>query len=236
MGEDGVRLFRVRCLSNDNRDSRAEQVEEIAMSLSSDDVFILESKDNCWIWKGKESSASEADVARGFMSTLCPDRDFQELDEGSEDDAFWDVLGGKQDYGPPEYRPVFPPRLFHLAKMPSGSTRAIEIHNFNRSDLVEDDIMILDTGREIFVWVGQKEDSEEKEIAMKMAEEYLDTDPSQRDSTNTVILVQGGGGACSLYPVLPRLVAVRLTQGPELTTKEVLFLALDDDLCFMYSV
>jgi len=187
--EDGVRLYRVRCLSKDARDSRAEQVEEKSTSLSSDDVFILESKDTCWIWRGKESSEEEFQVAEKFFATLCPGRESTELAEGSEDDAFWDVLGGQEEYGPPEYRPVFPPRLFHVQKMISGRTRLIELFDFKKDDLVEDDVMILDTGREVFVWVGEKSDSNEKEAAMKMAEEYLDTDPSFRNSTNTVILL-----------------------------------------------
>lgn len=73
--------------------------------------------------------------------------------------------------------------------MISGRTRLIELFDFKKDDLVEDDVMILDTGREVFVWVGEKSDSNEKEAAMKMAEEYLDTDPSFRNSSNTVILL-----------------------------------------------
>ena len=53
------------------------QVEEKAGSLSTDDVFILESKDNCWIWKGKESTGEEAGAAKEFMQLLCPGREFQ---------------------------------------------------------------------------------------------------------------------------------------------------------------
>lgn len=37
-------------------------------------------------------------------------------------------------------------------------------------DLDEDDIMVLDSGDEIYVWVGNKSSSEERQLGMKMAE------------------------------------------------------------------
>ena len=49
--EDGTRFFRVRGLGPE--DARAVQVEEVASSLSSDDVFVLETPGNCWIWHGE---------------------------------------------------------------------------------------------------------------------------------------------------------------------------------------
>lgn len=187
--EDGVRLFRVRSLDANQKDSRVEQVDEKASNLSSEDVFVLESKETCWIWKGKESSAHELEVAKGFMPKICPDREFQEVEEGSEEDDFWNVLGGKEEYGSPENRPILPVRLFHLRKMGSGKTRFIEILNFSRQDLVDDDIMILDTGKEIFIWEGKESSSDEKKSALTMAEEYLETDPSYRNPSNTVVIL-----------------------------------------------
>lgn len=186
--EDGTRLFRVRSLSADARDARAVQVEETFSSLASDDVFILETKQQCWLWKGKESSSEEVEAARGFLKVLCPDRDVQDVEEGDEGDEMVEALGGRQDYSTPHLKISLPPRLFHLRKLNSGKTRAIEIFNFTKQDLVSDDVMILDTGREIFVWVGEEADSDEKEAAMKMAVEYLDADPSYRTPDNTVVI------------------------------------------------
>ena len=50
---DGTRLFRVRGTCAE--DVRAEQVPEEAASLNSEDVFILESPGNTWIWAGQVS-------------------------------------------------------------------------------------------------------------------------------------------------------------------------------------
>lgn len=37
-------------------------------------------------------------------------------------------------------------------------------------DLDEDDVMVLDSGDEIYVWVGKQASPEEKELSLKMAE------------------------------------------------------------------
>merc|ERR1712150_194313 len=81
----------------------------------------------------------------------------------------------------------------------SGRSRAIEIFDFEKDDLVSDDVMILDTGREIIVWVGSDATSEERSVSVKMAEQYLDADPSPRDSSNTVILQVKEGAETSHF-------------------------------------
>ncbi len=52
--EDGTRLFRVRGTGKD--DVRATQVAEEAGALNSEDVYVLETKENTWIWAGRVSS------------------------------------------------------------------------------------------------------------------------------------------------------------------------------------
>jgi len=186
--EDGTRLFRVRSLSSDGKDARAVQVEEAFSSLSSEDVFVLETPSMAVLWKGKDSSGEEQEAGKKFAAVLIPNRDIQEVDEGSEDEDFCAALGGRTDYTAPVNRVNLAPRLFHLQTRRFGRSRAIEIFNFKLQDLVEDDVMILDTGREIYVWIGEDSTSEEKETAMKMAVDYLEADPSYRNTDNTVIL------------------------------------------------
>lgn len=47
---DGTRLFRIRGTLAD--DVRADQMPEVAASLASDDVFILETPEATYIWHG----------------------------------------------------------------------------------------------------------------------------------------------------------------------------------------
>ena len=50
-----------------------------------------------------------------------------------------------------------------------------------------DDIMILDSGDEIYVWVGTEAKPEEKEKGLALAKKYLNTDPTERDESNSLI-------------------------------------------------
>ena len=132
--EDGTRLFRVRCAGPGNADCRAEQQEEVAGSLASDDVFILESPANTWIWAGRESSEEELSEAVRLAGLLVSEKEPITVKEGNEDDDFWLALGGKTAYntGNNLDKPVLSARLFHVVILPSGSARAVEIADFQK--------------------------------------------------------------------------------------------------------
>ena len=46
--------------------------------------------------------------------------------------------------------------------------------------LIGDDVMILDSGEEVYVWEGAESDAEEKVRGLDMAKKYLDADPTSR--------------------------------------------------------
>lgn len=45
-----------------------------------------------------------------------------------------------------------------------------EIYNFSQDDLLTEDILILDTHAEVFVWIGQCVDPKEKQNAFEIAQ------------------------------------------------------------------
>lgn len=45
-----------------------------------------------------------------------------------------------------------------------------EIYNFSQDDLLTEDVLILDTHAEVFVWVGQCVDIKEKQNAFEIGE------------------------------------------------------------------
>ena len=45
-----------------------------------------------------------------------------------------------------------------------------EVHTFDQDDLLSEDVMILDTYTEIFAWVGQNADPNEKQQAFDIAQ------------------------------------------------------------------
>ena len=55
-------------------------------------------------------------------------------------------------------------------------------------DLIEDDVMILDTYREVFVWIGNGANTEEKKKSLETAINYVKTDTSGRTVESTVFV------------------------------------------------
>lgn len=45
-----------------------------------------------------------------------------------------------------------------------------EVYNFNQDDLMSEDILILDTHAEVFVWVGHCVDPKEKQTAFEIGQ------------------------------------------------------------------
>ena len=48
--------------------------------------------------------------------------------------------------------------------------------------------MMLDTFSEVFVWVGRGANEVEKKEGLKTAQEYIKTDPSDRDMDSTTLI------------------------------------------------
>ena len=92
---DGTRLFQIRGTTAFN--TRAIQVPERAASLNSGDSFILETPGKVWLWAGKGSTGDEREFAKNISKSIAP-REYEIISEGSEPEAFWSALGGKEPY------------------------------------------------------------------------------------------------------------------------------------------
>ncbi|XP_042910486.1 gelsolin, cytoplasmic isoform X2 [Parasteatoda tepidariorum] len=190
---DGTRLFQVRGTNHYN--TRAEQIPESSCSLNSNDVFILETPTLTYLWIGQDSFDEEQAMGRSIMKIVSPDRNFTEIKEGEEPEEFWSPLGGKEEYPKSRdlpSRPIIKPRLFRLSNR-SGKMKIEEMCNFTQEDLCEDDVMILDAGDIVYLWIGKGANEEEKSGANKLAEDYMSCEPSDRnsESISIVTLKQG---------------------------------------------
>lgn len=78
--------------------------------------------------------------------------------EGSEENEFWTLLGGKGEYASTKQlmvdEPDHDPRLFECSNQ-TGTFKCTEIHDFAQSDLDEDDVMLLDSFSEVRQRFGQ---------------------------------------------------------------------------------
>lgn len=167
---DGTRLFRIRGTCAE--DVRATQMPEVAASLASDDAFILETPSATYIWYGRGASEFERSMAESVAKTLSPERGAIVVSEEDEPAEFWAALGGKGEYDTeidPPGAPFLEPRLFHCTIRSNGKFKVEEIASFEQDDLDPDDIMVLDGGDEVYVWIGTGSTDEEKAKSFDMA-------------------------------------------------------------------
>lgn len=171
--EGAVRLFRVRGTGAD--DVRAVQLQATAASLGSDDSFVLETADAVYVWHGEGASAFERQAADEVATRLNAETavDRVECAEGAEPDAFWAALGGRGEYDrevlDAKWAPILEPRLFHCTVRYFGRLQVDEVVRYEQDDLNVDDIMVLDGGDEVYIWIGNGATEEEKEKAEDMA-------------------------------------------------------------------
>ena len=121
------------------------------------------------------ASEDEKNMAKRVDKIVSPDRDAKIIQEGSEPEQFWKLLGGKTKYTTDtteEDSPALSARLFHCSiEPPSTKLTVDEIFEFTQDDLNEDDVMVLDTGSdEIFIWLGKTASPEERKQSMSMSD------------------------------------------------------------------
>jgi gelsolin len=142
------------------------------------------------------SSAQPMEKARSnqWAEHMCTMGTVTTLDENQGDDEytdFWDILGEgtiaeamQDDDGVREFEPL----LFRVDGDLSkdlelvATGKSIEKTSktcscLNRSDLNDDDVFLIDSGWEIYVWVGKGADRREKIAAMSTATSYSKKDP-----------------------------------------------------------
>ncbi|KAI2804260.1 hypothetical protein BLOT_003239 [Blomia tropicalis] len=152
--------------------------------LDSNDSFIVDNGANgIWVWVGKDASTKERSSGLRYAMELIKDKEYPaktevtKVIEGGETIEFrslfkqWSTVKG---FSAGEKQA----RLFNLTK----KGKFAQIINFEKHDLEEDNVMILDVGEKLFVWLGsqlQEKLADESKVG-KIAEFYLKKDKSGR--------------------------------------------------------
>ena len=114
--------------------------------------------------------------------------------EGQEKKHFWDELGGKKPYFDEKVskgnEEVLPPRLFQITW--AGSIKVEEISEFGQDDLVPEDVMLLDVSHSIFIWFGALSNKYEQQEGVRIAKDYLESCPNERDGDTPIIIIKQG--------------------------------------------
>ncbi|XP_077955214.1 scinderin like b isoform X2 [Gasterosteus aculeatus] len=184
-----TRLFHIR--QSSSRATRAVEVSVCASNLNTNDVFVLKSPSALYVWRGVGASDEELAASKHVVAFLGGNA--QSVSEGSEPADFWAALGGKKGYQTSKslQNTVKAPRLFGCSNKTGRLTVEEVPGDFNQSDLAIDDVMLLDTWEQIFLWVGNDANAEERTGAPKIAKEYVDTDPSGRKGLPITTIKQG---------------------------------------------
>ncbi|KAL9254368.1 Villin-2-like protein [Drosera capensis] len=192
---DGIALIRVSGTSLHN--NKAVQVDTVATSLNSSECFLLQSGSSLFVWHGNQSTFEQQQIATKIAEFLKPGTVVKHAKEGTENSAFWFALGGKQAYTSKKVtqETVRDPHLFSFS-FRKGKFQVEEIFNFTQDDLLTEDVLILDTHAEVFVWVGQSTDPKEKQSAFEVGENYV-------------------AMAASLEGLSPQVPLYRITEGNE---------------------
>ncbi|NXU18049.1 VILI protein, partial [Pardalotus punctatus] len=187
-----TRLFQVHGTNEYN--TKAFEVPVRASSLNSNDVFVLKTPSCCYLWYGKGCSGDEREMAK-TVADIISKMEKPVIAEGQEPPEFWLALGGKSQYASSkrlqEENPSVSPRLFECSNK-TGTFLATEIIDFTQDDLEENDVYLLDTWDQVFLWIGKGANESEKEAAAVMAQEYLRSHPSGRDLDTPIIVVKQG--------------------------------------------
>ncbi|TSK72131.1 Gelsolin [Bagarius yarrelli] len=187
-----TRLFQVR--SSTAGCTRAVEVDADSSNLNSNDVFVLVTPSGCFMWVGIGASDTEKLGAKELCSILGVNT--SEIAEGGESSNFWTALGGKKGYRTSsrlkDKMEAHPPRLFACSNK-TGRFIIEEVPGeMTQEDLATDDVMILDTWDQVFVWIGNEAHEEEKTEAMTSAARYIETDPANRDRRTPIVKIKQG--------------------------------------------
>uniref|UniRef100_V9KFV0 Gelsolin-like protein n=1 Tax=Callorhinchus milii TaxID=7868 RepID=V9KFV0_CALMI len=187
-----VRLFHIRKTSNGA--NRAVEVNCDAESLNTNDSFVLKTSKQTYIWKGVGASDAEVDAAKYVVSVLGGSETV--VKEGSEPGDFWQALGGKKKYQTSvalsKETPTHPIRLFGCSNKTGRFTIEEVPGDFTQLDLAVDDVMLLDTWDQVFLWIGKDANEVEKSKSEECAREYIATDPQGRDKGTPIVIVKQG--------------------------------------------
>ena len=196
--------------------ARSCKVSECALdasSLNAGDVFILETQDVIYQWNGKEANKKEkakglevsTDIRAEERGGKCK---LEVVEMGAEPAAFWAALGGEKPIAGAVSDTTAAAsgggnaKLFKVSDS-TGSMQTTEVASGSlaKSMLVSDDVMILDAGMSIFVWIGKGANAEEKKSGMKVGTDFITS--QGRPAHTKVVKVTDGASSPPPPPCAP---------------------------------
>lgn len=161
--------------------TRCIQIQTDASLLNSAFCYILkvpfdqENSGIVYVWIGQRADEEEAKLAEELAMQMYDSKthSIQIINEGNEpENFFWVGLVGKKDYDKDAEFMQYT-RLFRCSNEKGYFSISEKCSDFCQDDLADDDIMILDNGNQVFLWVGSKCSEVEIKLAYKSAQVYV---------------------------------------------------------------
>ncbi|VIO88923.1 Uncharacterized protein BM_BM4836 [Brugia malayi] len=163
--------------------------------LESKDAFILDTYNGgIYVWIGKKCSPNERKKAMAYaikyieLQGKSKNTQVVRVLEGAEPVAFTQWASSWES---PKKTPLFIPKLYQCSDQ-NGRLTIEEICNYTQKDLDGDDVMILDTMKVIYVWIGAGANEQEKKLADNIANKYLQGDTLPRPVGAQIVKVLQG--------------------------------------------
>lgn len=170
------------------RSARIFEVELTADSVNDGDVFILETPAKIIVWEGSQCNVVEKGKATYYTQSMrryerhCKSEVVFCRDDPAIDAEFWGVLGGK----PAQIKPAVPDdvptddeqlmhKLFEI-KAEGGKVNMNEITErpLKKAMLDTTNVYILETYKQVSIWVGKDADLAEKKNALVIGKGFVE--------------------------------------------------------------
>lgn len=159
--------------------TRCIQVNNDAGVLCSGFCYILtipeeEKFGTVYVWIGNQATWDEVQLVQEIASEMYNSHDYiiSVINEGEEPEEFWKTLGGRKPYETDSSFMQYT-RLFRCSNDKGYFYVSEKCTDFCQDDLADEDIMILDNGNHVFVWIGSRCSDVEIKLALKSASVYV---------------------------------------------------------------
>lgn len=168
-------------------------------SLNEGDCFVLDLGTKIYVWEGQQAAQIEkfsaATEGRNIVNTREGHAEFHRLgrDEGedgvgAEWEEFWAALGGEQPIKGPVVRE---PKEQHssgiLLKETQNGFEEVSRQNLSKKSLHTKQVMLLDAGTVMFIWIGWGADEDMRKGAFKRVMSYLELKGHNMSTPITIV-------------------------------------------------
>ncbi len=174
-----TRMYHLRRNPHSAICTRCIEVDACAENLCSQFCYIVcvpfenstDTRGIVYVWLGSMADSDEFKLAEEIATMVYDDSySVQVLNEGEEPETFfWYGLGGKREY---QHAAIYMKhmRLFRCSNERGYFAITEKFIDFCQDDLSDDDIMILDTGTLVYLWIGPTSTDIEKKFAARSAQ------------------------------------------------------------------